>query len=226
MKYVINVLNYWVNILNIMRMIWIIQKKNKCFKEVNSLFLLLGLSITRSMFCLLTVECWFRLDCDGLQIVKSPLLNNITRILERHLYNQNIQNIPLIHTFFWSVISGSVAISSSLPMSVLVGGQNGFENSYFIWSNVKFSCRSTFIDNNGWLRGLVICPITLSICSLFGFRWPHFGEGRFRSGGGIGDNDGSRFGDTLGAREWRHTLGESTYKNSICNKKLSLRLNV
>ena len=120
---------------------------------------------------------------------KSPLLNNITSVLERHLYNQNIQRVPLIHTFFWSVISGSVAHSSSLPMSVLVGRQNGFENSYFIWSNVKFSGRSTFIDNNGWIRRLVICPITHSICSLFGFRWPHIGEGRFRSGGGIGDND-------------------------------------
>ena len=153
-----------------MKIKWIKQKKNKCFKEVNSLSSLSGLSRTQSMSCLFTVECWFRLACDGLQIVESPLLNKITSLLERHLYNQNIQRIPLIHTFFWSVISDSVAHSSSLSKSVLVDGQNGFENSYFILSNVKFSGRSTLIDNNGWIRGLVICPITVSISSLFGFR--------------------------------------------------------
>ena len=46
-------------------------KENECFKEVNSLSSLSGLSTTRSMSCLLTVECWFRLACVGLQIVKS-----------------------------------------------------------------------------------------------------------------------------------------------------------
>ena len=153
-------------------------------------------------------------------------MEKITSILERHLYNQNIQRIPLIHTFFWIVISGLVVHSSSLPKSILVGEQNGFVNSYFILSNVKFSSRSTFIDNNCWIRGSVICRITLSICSLFGFRWPHIGEGRVRGGGGIGDNDGSKFGERLGARGWKHTLGESTYKNNKCNKKISLRCNV
>ena len=134
MKYEINVLNYWVNILNIMRMKWIIHKKNKCYKKVNSLSSLSGLSTTLSMSCLLTVECWFCSACVGLQIVESPLLNKITRLLERHLYNQKD---TFNKHFFWSLISGSVAHSSSLPKSILVGGQNGFENSYFILSNVN-----------------------------------------------------------------------------------------
>ena len=212
MKYEINVLNYRANILNIMRMKWIIQKKNKCFKEVNSLSSLSGLSTTRSMSCLLTVVlvssrlCWFA------NRRESPLLNKITRLLERHLSNQNIQRIPLRHTYFWSVISGSVAHSSSLSKSVLFGGQNGFENSYFIWSNVKFSGRSTFIDNKGWIRGLVICPITVLICSLFGFRSPHFGEGRFRGGGGIGDNDGSKL-EIDSVRENKGIPLENLHKN-------------
>ena len=219
MKYVINVLNNWVNILNITRMKWIIQKKNKCFKKL-ILYFVIGpidnavnvLSIDGRVLVLSCLWCFANRR-------ESSLWNKITSILDKHLYNQNIQRIPFIHSFFLIVISGSVAHSSSFPKSILVGEQNGFENSYFILSNVKFFSRSTFIDNNCWIRGSMICRITLSICSLFGFRWPHIGEDRFRGSGGIGDNDVSKFGDRLGARGWRHTLGESTYKNNKCNKK-------
>ena len=122
--------------------------------------------------------------------------------------------------------SGSVARFSSLLKSVLDGGQNGFENSYFILSTVMFSGRSTFNDNNAWIRELEIWPISISNSSVLGLRWPHIGEGRFFGGGKIGDNDGSIFGGRLGAREWRHTLKESTNKNNKCNIKILLRLNV
>ena len=46
-------------------------KEKKCFKEVNCLPSLSGLSKTWSMSCILTAKCCFRLACDGLQIVES-----------------------------------------------------------------------------------------------------------------------------------------------------------
>ena len=142
---------------------------------------------------------------------ESPLLNNIKGWIEKDLDNQNIQKMPLIQTFFWHSVSivrcnvmklesGSVAHFSSFPKSVLDGGPNGFENSYFILYNVMFSGRSTFNDSNCWIRRLVIIPISISNSSLFGLGWQHIGEGRFLGGGGIGDNDASRFGGRLGAR--------------------------